>query len=160
MKIKLLIILVGAGAVVVGISAVKFSQDIAPTPVSDASPTLPSAQETPAPKEQPTVSLSTNTNIFLNGQELTIEQVAEFERVLGHIAPGSYWIRVNGDFGREGNPTPLGNWYAITQGSTEGGDVRGDNFWSEGNFGAGNYNEDNSQGYVSVPGYGPVDYGF
>jgi hypothetical protein len=34
----------------------------------------------------------------------------------------------------------------------------GDNFWST-RFSAGNYNEDNSVGYVSVPGVGPVSYG-
>ena len=33
-----------------------------------------------------------------------------------------------------------------------------DNFWST-SFSAGNYNADNTEGYVSVPGYGPVDYG-
>ena len=35
----------------------------------------------------------------------------------------------------------------------------GDNFWSS-MLGAGNSNADNTQGYVSVPGYGPVGYGF
>jgi hypothetical protein len=33
-----------------------------------------------------------------------------------------------------------------------------DQFWSTG-FSAGNSNADNSEGYVSVPGYGPVSYG-
>jgi len=40
-----------------------------------------------------------------------------------------------------------------------GGGGGGDNTWST-RFSAGNYDNDNSRGYVSVPGYGPVGYGF
>ena len=35
----------------------------------------------------------------------------------------------------------------------------GDNFWST-RFSAGNYDSNNQRGYVSVPGYGPIGYGF
>ncbi len=44
------------------------------------------------------------------------------------------------------------NAYAVASGT-------GDNFWTS-RFSAGNSNADNSQGYVSGPGHGPVGYGF
>lgn len=67
-------------------------------------------------------------------------------------APGYYsgGAGGGGDLGVPGQPFPTVAPYP------EG---TGDHFWSS-RFGAGNYNADNSQGYVNVPDYGPVGYGF
>ncbi len=100
-----------------------------------------------------------NTAVFVNGREITPSELTLLEQSLGVIRPGSYWLDAYGNYGTEGKPAPLGNLYGGGS-APAGGGTSGDNFWSEGNFGAGNYNADNSQGYVSVPGYGPVDYGF
>jgi hypothetical protein len=54
---------------------------------------------------------------------------------------------------------PVINLYQAAQQRTYRGGGGGDNQWNT-RFSAGNYNADNSQGYVSVPGYGPVGYGF
>lgn len=100
-----------------------------------------------------------NTSVLVNGRELPEPEWLVWSQLLGAvIAPGAYWLDENGNAGNEGNPVPTVNLYAAAQanGSSGGG---GDNFWTS-RFSAGNYNADNSQGYVSVPGYGPVGYGF
>lgn len=108
----------------------------------------------------------------------------------GLTLPGRYWLDANGNCGIEGLDVPLVNFYVAAQsrfnpgggefqgGYDAGGDGYGynydagggyqggydaggggDNFWSS-QYGAGNYDSDNSRGYVSVPGHGPVGYGF
>jgi len=62
-----------------------------------------------------------------------------------------------GNVGYEGVPAPVGNLYAQAA-HTGGAGGGGDNFWNT-RFSAGSYNSDNTSGYVSVPGYGPVGYG-
>ena len=81
--------------------------------------------------------------------------------MLGYwIQMGSYWLDEKGNAGYEGNPTPLVNLYlAARQNAYQGRGSTGDNFWSS-RFSAGNYDSGNQRGYVSVPGYGPVGYGF
>ena len=77
-----------------------------------------------------------------------------------YIQPGAYWLDANGNAGYEGSTTPLVNLYVAAQSNNyKGSSGSGDRFWSS-RFSAGNSNADNSQGYVSVPGYGPVGYGF
>lgn len=100
-----------------------------------------------------------NTGVVVNGRELPEAEWLVWSQLLGAvIAPGSYWLDESGNAGNEGNPVPTVNLYAAAQANGTGASG-GDNFWTS-RFSAGNYNADNSQGYVSVPGYGPVGYGF
>jgi hypothetical protein len=81
--------------------------------------------------------------------------------LLGYmIQPGRYWLNANGNAGLEGNQMPLENLYlAVQRNNYQGAGSGGDNFWST-RFSSGNSNAQNTQGYVSVPGHGPVGYGF
>ncbi|MFO1463012.1 MAG: hypothetical protein U1F66_04490 [bacterium] len=83
------------------------------------------------------------TGVYVNGRALSLPQLIAVSRVLGYVpAPGAYWYDPRtGAYGRLG-----------------GGMGGGDHFWSS-SFSAGNSTPDNSQGYVSVPDYGPVSYG-
>lgn len=99
------------------------------------------------------------SGVVVNGRELTSGEVSTLAQVLGTVIPGFYWLDASGNYGIEGNSMALGNLYAYGGGgntNTSGGD----NFWSSGNYSGGNYNANNTEGYVSVPGYGPVSYGF
>lgn len=102
-----------------------------------------------------------NTGIVVNGRELPQTEWAIWSYILGYwIQPGYYWFDSNGNAGYEGNPLPLVNMFsAARQNAYQGKGGSGDNFWST-RFSAGNYDSDNQRGYVSVPGYGPVGYGF
>jgi hypothetical protein len=101
-----------------------------------------------------------NTGVYLNGRELPQEELYYWSQLLGSwIQPGSYWLDQNGNAGYEGSDVPLVNLYIAAQNNSSsptGGN--GDNFWST-NFSAGNSNS-NGEGYVSVPGHGPVGFGF
>jgi hypothetical protein len=102
-----------------------------------------------------------NTNVVVNGRELHQSEWAVWSYILGYwIQPGNYWLDDKGNAGYEGNPMPVANLYsAARQNAYQGQGGDGDNFWSS-RFSAGNYNPGNQQGYVSVPGHGPVGYGF
>jgi len=104
---------------------------------------------------------SGNTGVIINGRELPQLEWAVWSYVIGYyIQRGSYWFDSKGNVGYEGNNIPVLNLFAIArQNGYSGKGSGGDNFWSS-RFSAGNSNSDNSQGYVSVPGYGPVGYGF
>ena len=100
------------------------------------------------------------TNVFVNGRNLPQSEVMVLSALWGtYIQPGRYWLDGTGNVGYEGVPIPVGNLYALVQAQGGMGGGGGDNFWNS-RFSAGNYNADNTQGYVSVPGYGPVGYGF
>lgn len=108
------------------------------------------------------------TGVFINGRQLPQSEWVVWSQMLGYlIQPGRYWLDSNGNAGYEGNPAPAVNLYqAARQNAYSGGvgaggssGTGGDNFWSS-RFSAGNYDQGNSRGYVSVPGYGPVGYGF
>jgi len=102
-----------------------------------------------------------NTQVFLNGRHLPYQEVVIFSRLIGQIiVPGRYWLDGTGNYGYEGMQLAIGNLYllAVARGGGGGGGG-GDNFWST-RFSAGNSNADNTQGYVNVPGVGPVGYGF
>jgi hypothetical protein len=101
------------------------------------------------------------TEVFINGRELPVSEYSVWSYMAGSwIQPGRYWLDHQGNAGYEGNPTPAINLYMLAQqNSYKGQGGSGDNFWST-RFSAGNYNADNTQGYVSVPGYGPIGYGF
>ncbi len=98
--------------------------------------------------------------LWMNGRQLTYQEVSYLSALLGIPAQGGrYWFDAQGNLGQEGSPYPLVNLYAAGSARNSGGGSSGDNFWSS-LMGAGNSNADNTQGYVSVPGYGPVGYGF
>lgn len=101
------------------------------------------------------------TGVFVNGRELPQNEWAVWSYMIGYwIQPGAYWLDNNGNAGYEGNPTPVINLYAAAQQNAYNGQGgSGDNFWST-RFSAGNSDSNNQRGYVSVPGYGPVGYGF
>lgn len=99
-----------------------------------------------------------NTGVFVNGRHLTAVEVNYIAALLQTPAiPGRYWFDAYGNWGIEGMPLPLVNFYEVARASSGSGG--GDNFWSS-HFSAGNYDSGNSRGYVSVPGHGPVGYGF
>ena len=102
-----------------------------------------------------------NTNVFVNGRELPQEEWVIWSYMLGYpIQMGNYWLDAQGNAGYVGNPIPTVNLFAASLQNSYGGQGgSGDNFWST-RFSAGNSNAANTQGYVSVPGHGPVGYGF
>ncbi len=102
-----------------------------------------------------------NTGIFVNGRELPMSEYTVWSYIVGNwIQPGRYWLDGKGNAGYEGSPIPIINLYvAARQNAYRGQGSGGDNFWST-RFSAGNSNANNTQGYVSVPGYGPIGYGF
>lgn len=107
-----------------------------------------------------------NTGIFVNGRQLPQNEWLVWSTVLGAaIQPGRYWLDAKGNAGYEGNPNPTVNLYAAAAQAAQnraggGGRGGGDNFWST-RFSAGNYNDDNSAGYVSIPGQGVIgSYGY
>jgi hypothetical protein len=102
-----------------------------------------------------------NTSVFVNGRELPQEEWLIWSYMLGYpIQMGNYWLDAQGNAGYVGNPMPTVNLFAAAmQNAYAGQGGGGDNFWST-RFSAGNSNAANTQGYVSVPGHGPVGYGF
>ena len=100
------------------------------------------------------------SSVWVNGRRLAQVEVLHIVGMIGGpVLPGRYWLDARFNVGVEGNPFALGNLMALAQnGGGGGGGGGGDNFWST-SFSAGNSTADNSQGYVSVPGYGPVSYG-
>jgi len=102
-----------------------------------------------------------DTNVFVNGRELPQSEWLIWSYMLGYpIQMGAYWLDAQGNAGNVGNPMPTVNLFvAAQQNAYQGQGGSGDNFWSS-RFGAGNSNADNTQGYVSVPGHGPIGYGF
>jgi hypothetical protein len=104
---------------------------------------------------------SGDTPVFINGRQLPQAEWMVWSQLLGYmVQPGRYWLDSNGNAGYEGNPYPLENLYIAAQRTSyQGSGSGGDTFWSS-RFGAGNYDAGSQSGYVSVPGYGPVGYGF
>lgn len=102
-----------------------------------------------------------NTNVFVNGRELPQSEWLIWSYMLGSpIEVGAYWLDAQGNAGYAGNPIPTVNLFmAASQNAYGGQGGSGDNFWST-RFSAGNSNAGNTQGYVSVPGHGPIGYGF
>lgn len=99
-----------------------------------------------------------NTGVFVNGRNLPNLEWMLWSRILGAaIHPGRYWLDANGDAGLESNPMPLVNF--VQAAAASAGGTGGDNIWSS-RFGAGNYDQGGARGYVSVPGHGPIGYGF
>ena len=106
-----------------------------------------------------------DTGVYVNGRHLPYAEWATWSHLMGYlILPGRYWLDGQGNAGFEGNPMPTDNLYLAAQRNSyqsgqSGGGGGGDNTWST-RFSAGNYDSGGSRGYVSVPGHGPVGYGF
>lgn len=105
------------------------------------------------------------SGVFVNNRQLQKQEALSVARLFGYSSyvPGYYWLAANGDIGMIGNPLPIGNIYRAIARSHAYSQSGGDNFWSRGLYSGGNYytgaNGQPSQGYVSVPGYGPVSHG-
>ncbi|MCB9833607.1 MAG: hypothetical protein H6807_14150 [Planctomycetes bacterium] len=104
------------------------------------------------------------TGVWVNGRELAPEEYVSWSMLFGQaILPGRYWLDGQANFGFEGFPAG-GNLLQVMAarlragGGGGSGGRGGDNFWTT-RFSAGNSTADNSQGYVSVPGIGPVSHG-
>jgi len=91
--------------------------------------------------------------VFVNGRALHDSEIATLTWLAnGVILPGRYWLDAMGNVGYEGMPVAIGNLYLLAQsrGGGGGGGRGGDNIWST-RFCGGNYNDDNSAGYVQLP---------
>ncbi len=105
------------------------------------------------------------TGVIVNGRHIPATELTTWAQLLGYrVAAGSYWLDGMGNTGYQGWPVPTDNLYLAAQRNLSramggGGGAGGGNFWSS-RFSAGNYDSGNTRGYVSVPGYGPVGYGF
>ena len=108
-----------------------------------------------------------DSGVFINNRQLQTQEAFQSARLFGYYAPvpGRYWLDANSNMGAEGFLVPLGNIYAAIAQSRQKtrSASSGDNFWTNGLYSGGNhYNGANgqpSQGYVSVPGYGPISFG-
>ncbi len=102
-----------------------------------------------------------NTGVFINGREIQQSEFTVWSYMVGAwIQPGKYWLDHQGNAGYEGNPAAVTNLFvSAKQNGYRGQGGSGDNFWTS-RFSAGNSDSDGQRGYVSVPGYGPVGYGF
>lgn len=101
-----------------------------------------------------------DTGVFINGRELPAVEASVWSAMLGApIQPGRYWMDGMGNAGYEGSPLAVVNLFAAARQNGVGAAGGGDNFWSS-RFSAGNFDQGNARGYVSVPGHGPVGYGF
>ncbi len=102
-----------------------------------------------------------DTGVLVNGRELPLSEWLIWSYMLGApIQIGSYWLDEQANAGYEGVALPIVNLYvAAQQNAYQGQGGSGENFWSS-RFSAGNYDSGNTRGYVSVPGHGPVGYGF
>ncbi|MDX1564934.1 MAG: hypothetical protein R3236_05985, partial [Phycisphaeraceae bacterium] len=108
------------------------------------------------------------TGVLINGRELPRIEWAVWSQILGnYIRPGAYWLDANGNAGTVGRPVPEVNLYAAARqrqyrygGAVGAGRSAGGGYFWSSRFSAGNSNASNTQGYVSVPGHGPVGYGF
>ncbi len=99
-----------------------------------------------------------DTNVLINGRELTQDEWVLLSQTVGTmVLPGAYWLDWQGNAGLEGSEIPLVNLMVVAP--QRMGGAGGDDFWSS-RFSAGNCDAGKTCGYVSVPGVGPVGYGF
>jgi hypothetical protein len=100
-----------------------------------------------------------NTLVFINGRQLTLVEVDYLAWLAGGaVLPGRYWVDAQLNWGYQGVPVPTGNLRQLAAARSGGGGRSGgsgDNTWS-GLVGGGNSTDDNSMGYVSIPGVGPI----
>ena len=105
------------------------------------------------------------SGVFINGRQMQQSEAVVLARLFGYPQPipGKYWLDANGDLGILGYALPFGNVYFAISQSQVSRNTSGSNFWTQGLYSGGNYytgsNGRPSQGYVSVPGYGPISHG-
>jgi len=100
-----------------------------------------------------------DTGVFVNGRMIPQDEHMVLNLIWRtYVQPARYWLDAWGNVGYEGVEIPLGNLFVQIQSRIQAGGGGGDNIWSS-RYGAGNYTPDNSAGYVSVPGHGPIGYG-
>lgn len=126
------------------------TQDVADTSAADADQVpepAPAGPPPPSPGVSPRVEPAPvpaqpaprpSTGVFVNGIELSPGELAQLEAAFGPIAPNSYWLDDQGNYGIEGGPT-LGNIYGGGAGGggpteTYGGWV-GDGYYFDGDSG-------------------------
>ena len=106
-----------------------------------------------------------NSGVYIHGRQLQQSEAVPLATLFGYPAPipGRYWLDANGDLGIVGYALCFGNIYLAIAQAHRIQASGGSNFWSQGLHSGGNYytgaNGRPSQGYVSVPGYGPVSHG-
>jgi hypothetical protein len=100
-----------------------------------------------------------NSGVRINGRELCISEWSLWSLMLQSlIQEGAYWLDASGNIGLEGQSQPIRNLATIASSQGGNGGQQSDGFWSS-RWSAGNVNA-HGEGYVSVPGYGPVGFGF
>ena len=100
-----------------------------------------------------------NSGVMINGRELSLSEWGLWSLTLkSPIQEGNYWLDQWGNVGVEGQSLPLFNFAVAASGRVGGGGQSSDGFWTS-RWSAGNVNAQ-GEGYVSVPGHGPVDFGF
>jgi hypothetical protein len=101
-----------------------------------------------------------NSGIFINTRQISWNEAMVWSQITG-VPPqqGRYWLDGKGNVGYEGYPYIAFNLYmAASQHNYHGAGKGGDHFWSS-RFASGNSNDDNSGGYVAIPGGDAVFYG-
>jgi len=102
-----------------------------------------------------------NSGIFVNTRQISWNEAMVWSTITG-IPPqqGRYWLDGQGNVGYEGYPAPTFNLYVVaSQRQYHGANGKGgDHFWSS-RFASGNSNDDNSGGYVAIPGGDAIFYG-
>jgi hypothetical protein len=100
-----------------------------------------------------------DTGVIVNGRIIPQDEHMVLNLIWGeYVQPTRYWLDAWGNVGYEGMDVPIGNLFVQIQTRIQVGGGAGDNIWSS-RYGGGNYTPDNSAGYVSVPGHGPIGYG-
>jgi hypothetical protein len=100
-----------------------------------------------------------DTGVVVNGRIIPQDEHMVLNWIWGtYVQPTRYWLDAWGNVGYEGMELPIGNLFVQIQSRIQAGGGGGDNIWNT-RFTAGNYTPDNSAGYVSVPGHGPIGYG-
>jgi serine/threonine protein kinase len=83
-----------------------------------------------------------NTGVFINGREINLVEAQYIQQAFGAVYQGRWWLDgVTGNFGLEGNPTPIANMTSAFRGGQQSGgdtgyrwrDGRGSVAASEGN---------------------------
>jgi hypothetical protein len=104
--------------------------------------------------------LETTRKVFVNGEKMGAFGVAGMDQQTGRVLPdGRYWLEpVSGNWGVEGNSTPLGNVHAAnamvgqnsgTAGASSGGDTTSNS--ANGTAGTGRDASGNHCAFVSLP---------
>lgn len=101
-----------------------------------------------------------NTGVFINGRHIRAEEyVLWCIAAQAQIPQGRYWFDHLGRAGVEGSPVVLIDYSQAAQ-RLAGRGGGGDNIWHTRWTKGGNFDNNNSRGYVNVPGHGPIGYGF